>query len=195
MTNKTKYRFTIELMNIEPSIYRIIEVPAGYSFWDLHIAIQDAMGWDGYHLHFFKVTLPRMTIPSVIGIPDDDYEDDTLPGWEVPLYKYFSGHGDDAIYEYDFGDSWVHKIILTDILPQNDIKYPICLDGMRACPPEDCGGIPGYTNLIAILKNKDHDEYDSMIDWLGRSYDPEYFNKSDIIFSDPATRYKEVFSL
>lgn len=87
MTNKTIYRFAIELKDIEPSIYRVIDVPAEYSFWDLHVAVQDAMGWKDCHLHAFRVTLPKMKIPNVIGIPDDEYEDDTLPGWDVPICK------------------------------------------------------------------------------------------------------------
>ena len=80
-------------------------------------------------------------------------------------------------YLYDFGDSWEHTIVVEKILEKDDSKkYPICLEGERACPPEDCGSVPGYYNLMKIRKNKKHPEYKELIvEWLGEDYDPELF--------------------
>jgi hypothetical protein len=85
-------------------------------------------------------------------------------------------------YEYDFGDGWNHDIILEKILPgeENELGKPICLAGRMNCPPEDCGGIRGYSDMLEILKNPDHEEYESFIVWLGGSFNPEYFNLNKV---------------
>lgn len=88
---------------------------------------------------------------------------------------------DSLIYEYDFGDSWEHKIVLEKILPDDgSTETPSCIKGKRACPPEDCGGIWGYANLIEIVQNPKHPEHQEMLKWLGESLDPEYFDLDDI---------------
>lgn len=200
MKKKTVYQFRMVLLDIEPPIWRLIEVPSNYSFWDLHVAIQDSMGWLDYHLHSFSLLPSRKGKPVLIGIPDDEYENNTLPGWEIPITHYFNEPGDEASYDYDFGDGWRHKIILEGIHLQKDgIKYPNCLDGKRACPPEDCGGIPGYYDLVEVLGNKDHEEYENMVYWLSNHaknyhpYDPEYFKPSKVKFWNPKKRWKMAF--
>src|SRR5271169_5630758 len=112
---KIVFQFKISLRDVEPEIWRRIVVPANYSFWDLHVAIQDSMGWLDYHLHSFGVKNPANGVVEEIGIPDDDWIDDEvvfLPGWEIPIANYFQKPGDNATYEYDFGDAWEHEIIL-----------------------------------------------------------------------------------
>ena len=200
MKKKIAYRFKIELSDIEPLIWRLIEVPSTYSFWDLHVAIQDSMGWLDYHLHSFSLLPPRKRKPVLIGIPDDEYEDNTLPGWEVPLTQFFKEPGDEVAYDYDFGDGWHHRIVLEGIyLQEKEKKYPNCLDGKRACPPEDCGGIPGYYNLLEILDNKRHEEHEDMIHWLSghaknyHPYDSESFDPNGVEFWDPKKRWKMAF--
>ena len=85
---------------------------------------------------------------------------------------------DRIAYEYDFGDDWLHDIVLEKILPvDKNKKYPVCVSGKNNCPPEDCGGIYGYTMMLEILKQPDHEEYESYIDWLGGSFDPQFFDK------------------
>ncbi|NLF42957.1 MAG: plasmid pRiA4b ORF-3 family protein, partial [Bacteroidales bacterium] len=85
------------------------------------------------------------------------------------------------LYEYDFGDGWEHDIILEKILPvDNNIKYPVCLTGKMNCPPEDCGGAYGYANLREILKQPDHEEYNDSLEWLGREFDPTFFDKDEV---------------
>jgi len=200
MKKKIAYQFRIELLEIEPLIWRLIEVPSKYSFWDLHVAIQDSMGWLDYHLHSFSILPPGKRKPILIGIPDDEYENNTVPGWDVPLTQYFKEPGDEASYDYDFGDGWQHRIVLEGISLQKDgIKYPNCSNGQRACPPEDCGGIPGYYNLIEVLSNTEHEEYEEMVSWLSNHaknyhpYDPECFELSKVEFWDPKKRWKIAF--
>ena len=148
---KTKglgYQFKVTLMGIDPAVWRRIVVPADYSFWDLHVAIQDSMGWLDCHLHAFRLRNPDTGEAVEIGIPDDDPFDgqpQPLIGWDTPLVAYFRLPGDRADYEYDFGDGWEHEVLLEHItsrLPSG--QYPVCLEGARACPPEDSGGVHGY---------------------------------------------------
>ena len=199
MKKKIAYQFRIELLEIEPLIWRLIEVPSNYSFWDFHVAIQDSMGWLDYHLHLFSLLPPGKRKPIMIGIPDE-YENNTLPGWDVPLTNYFKEPGDEASYDYDFGDGWNHRIVLEAISLQKDgIKYPNCSDGQRACPPEDCGGIPGYYHLIDVLSDREDEEYEDMVYWLSNHaknyhpYDPEYFEPINVEFWDPKKRWKMAF--
>jgi hypothetical protein len=88
-TNKLIYQFRVELLEIEPSIWRRIQVPAEYSFWDLHVAIQDSMGWLDYHLHEYRVKRPHGRKVVEIGIPDTETDREVLSGWEVPISAYF----------------------------------------------------------------------------------------------------------
>ena len=99
------YQFHIKLVGIERTVWRRIQVPAKYSFWDLHVAIQDAMGWLDYHLHAFRVHQKYKRRPLEIGIPLDEYDEEVvIPGWEVSISEYFTVPGQSMEYEYDFGD-------------------------------------------------------------------------------------------
>ena len=190
-------QFRIALVGIEPEIWRRIEVPASYSFWDLHVAIQDAMGWLDYHLHAFS--LPNLETGRVdhIGIPDEDaFEGDIvfLPGWEIPVRRHFGHPGDRGDYEYDFGDDWRHEIVLETVgRREAGTRYPRCLGGARACPPEDCGGIHGYAEVLATIADPHHEEYASTMKWLGRRYDPEAFDPARVRFDDPTKRWRTAF--
>ena len=99
------------------------------------------------------------------------------------INQYFSLQNKKAVYEYDFGDDWVHDILLEKILPaENNIKYPLCIAGTRACPPEYCGGVWGYQSLLEILKDKEAPEYEEILEWVGNDYDPEVFDSTAIKF-------------
>lgn len=190
------YEFKIVLNQISPLISRTIQVPEYYSFWDLHVAIQDAMGWDDCHLHEFKMIDPRDGRESRIGIPDDDFPSNykTFAGWEESIAEYFSLDNPFAEYRYDFGDDWEHTIKLMKILEeQPGIKYPICIDGERACPPEDCGGVWGYENLLEVIADKNHEEYEDMKRWVGGKFDPEFFDPKKVKFDNPHKRWKRAF--
>ena len=127
------------------------------------------MGWENYHLYDFNVNGNRLSIP------DDDWEEKIIDSRKVKLRILKSRQK--FSYTYDFGDCWEHSIMVEKILEKdNSKKYPICLEGERACPPEDCGSVPGYYNLMKIRKNPKHPEYKELIvEWLGEDYDPELF--------------------
>jgi hypothetical protein len=109
--------------------------------------------------------------------PDFDSEDDR----RVKLCDIVRREKQKFTYEYDFGDSWLHEILIEKILlPESGVRYPICLRGKRACPPEDCGGVWGYDDLLKIIKDPDNEEYEEMMDWLGGEYDPEFFDPDSI---------------
>jgi hypothetical protein len=193
---KATYQFKVSLKHIKPKIWRRIEVPAGYSFWDLHVAIQDSMGWLDCHLHAFRIRNEVTGEIDEIGIPDEEglYDDGMIAGWEMPITIYFTKRGVRAHYLYDFGDGWEHEIVLEKIserLPKT--KYPRCLGGARACPPEDCGGIGGYGDLLKIISDPYHEEYESMMEWLGGGYDPEAFDPSSVHFDRPRKRWEMAF--
>jgi hypothetical protein len=197
MATAQVYQFKLVLVGVEPPIWRRIQVPETYSFWDLHVALQDAMGWLDYHLHVFRVTRPGTAFVEQVGIPDDDpFEGDkpTLPGWEIPITLHFPRPGTAVQYEYDFGDGWEHELTLEAILPkQAGQKYPVCVDGARACPPEDCGGVYGYENLLTVIQDPAHEEYESTVEWLGGRFDPDRFDAKRVKFDDPARRYRLAF--
>ncbi len=187
------YDFKVTLLDTDPEVYRRIVVPESYSFWDLHVAIQDAMGWLDCHLHAFRFVESGIT--EGIGIPDDDglADVETLPGWETPIEDYFDV-GDSCIYEYDFGDGWIHRITLHGIfLAEKGRRYPVCMDGAMACPPEDCGGVPGYYRLLEILSDPQHEEFDELLEWLEDPFDPAAFSLSEVKFDNPKKRFKEAF--
>ncbi|MBW2100514.1 MAG: plasmid pRiA4b ORF-3 family protein [Deltaproteobacteria bacterium] len=213
------FQFKITLQDIDPPIWRRIQVPAKYSFWDLHVAIQDAMGWVpakysfwdlhvaiqdamGWfdcHLHAFRFKRPHGKKIIEIGIPiDEAYDINIIPSWKEYIADHCVEPGKTMDYEYDFGDGWRHEILFEGILlKEKGVRYPICLDGERACPPEDCGGVGGYQNLIEILRDPDDEEYQSTMEWLSRwygRYDPEAFDAKRIKFDNPKKRWKMAFS-
>lgn len=196
---KNVYQFKITLKHIKPPIWRRIQVPETYTFWDLHVAIQDAMGWTDSHLHEFAITNPSTGEKAVIGIPDEGFDYDmgrtTLPDTKQKISKWFSEQNNKAEYIYDFGDNWEHAVKLEKILPrEKEIDYPICTAGQRACPPEDCGGIGGYEHFLEIIMDPEHEEYEEMLEWAGGDFDPERFNPDGVFFDDPDDRFEYAFS-
>ncbi len=132
------------------------------------------MGWTDTHLHAFRA-------PSgVYGVPDPDFPGDITNERGVRLDKV-AGEGDVLIYEYDFGDGWEHEIHVEAVEPADSaIRYPRCTGGERACPPEDCGGPPGYADLVAILNDPSHEEHAAMREWAGPDFEPERFDLEEI---------------
>lgn len=197
---KLIYQFKVTLKDTKPPIWRRIQVPSTYTFWDLHIAIQDAMGWMDCHLHEFRVkSLDRRELS--FGIPSDDEFDfvDTLPGWKHKISKYINQYNPTSEYVYDFGDDWRHKVELEEILPaEQDVIYPRCIKGKRACPPEDCGGPWGYVELLEVLADPESEEYEDSKAWVesmkGGAFDPECFNPLEVEFTDPKERFEIAFS-
>ncbi len=113
---------------------------------------------------------------------DDFYEDmDNVDYSKMRIADLLNKEKDKINYEYDFGDGWEHDIVLEKIYSNGDHKNtPVCLTGKNNCPPEDCGGIWGYYNMLEILKQPEHEEYEEYIEWLGEDFGPKYFNKEKI---------------
>ena len=194
------YQFKITLLHTEPSIWRRIQVPSGYSFWDLHVAIQDAMGWTDSHLHMFRMHPPGKQKEINIGIPDNEFDDiEIVAGWHTPLERCFWRPGTRAIYEYDFGDSWEHDLLFEGVLIQEaGFSYPRCLAGENACPPEDCGGVNGYHDLLRTVQDSSQKEHESMVVWLASMvpdnipFDPTRFDAKKVRFDNPKRRLRNL---
>ncbi len=186
------FQFRISLRFIAPEIWRRIQLPYSATFWDLHVAIQDAMGWQDQHMHVFRLPADHPGHFTEVGLPGDDgfwEAEAVLPGWEIKLSQHFRLPGARATYEYDFGDGWELEIELEATPPrEKGIKYPLCLSGERACPPEDCGGVPGYADLLQALKKPKSREARDVATWLGRSFDPEAFSPDSVRFTNPKKR-------
>lgn len=171
----------ITLQNSKPPIWRRILVSSNTTFFKLHHILQTTMGWETCHLYEFNVHNYR------IGELNDEFEDfgygenDLADASSVALKKVITKVKDTFNYEYDFGDGWSHKIIVEKILPRdNKIKYPICIAGKLNCPPEDCGGVWGYYNLLDTIKDKKNPEHQMMLEWFGEGFDEKFFDKDEV---------------
>lgn len=155
---------TVSLRHIVPSIWRKLQLPAEIPLDLLHAALQIAFGWDTSHAHDFRLGELRFALP--------DEDDDLLAIDEqgAPLGALLHGKTK-LVYTYDFGDGWEHEIVAGDMLPQGEAI--VCVEGARACPPEDCGGPPGYQHLLEALADKAHPEHAELRAWAGRTWSPE----------------------
>jgi hypothetical protein len=191
------FQFKVTLKGIKPAVWRRFQVPESYTFWDLHVAIQDVFGWDDYHLHEFELMNPESGEIAAIGIPEGMglFEREILAGWKQRISAWFSKDYRSALYTYDFGDEWEHLVKLEKILPREaKKKYPVCVAGKRACPPEDCGGVWGYGDFLKVLKDPDNEEYEDMLNWVGGKFDPEHFDPQKVRFTDPVRRRRSSFA-
>jgi hypothetical protein len=187
-------QFLIVLPNTDPLVWRRIQVPETYSFWDLHVAIQDAMGWKDYHLHEFEV-VERQGRLRRIGIPDDEMpaERPCVASWRIPIARYLTYGVGPVRYRYDFGDDWEHTLDFEELLSADAGKYPRCVAGASACPPEDVGGTTGYAEFLATIRSSRHPERKRLLEWAGGSFDPRAFDPPTISFDDPRQRFKLAF--
>ncbi|MBN1143976.1 MAG: plasmid pRiA4b ORF-3 family protein [Bacteroidales bacterium] len=171
------HQLTISLDGFEPEIWRSSKINSNSTFEDLHVVIQIVMGWENYHLYEFR------NKNFVIGIePDEDsFADlDLIPADTIKIADVLPRKRSNIMYTYDFGDSWDHKIVVEEIFRDEIILNPVCIAGAMNCPPEDCGGIWGYSELLEIIRNKKHPEHKGVMEWLGGYFDPQYFNLKDI---------------
>ena len=186
-------QFLIVLAGTEPLVWRRIRVPASYSFWDLHVAIQDAMGWLDCHLHLFRVLDPRSGTQVILGIPDPDLVADRSlsASWTEQPVHFTTGSASIFRYTYDLGDSWEHAIVFEGFhyseLPNNE---PELLGGAGACPPEDSGGAEHYSHVVAALRDPSHPDHDEYLEWAGGPIDPTAFSPEDVSFDDPQRRWQ-----
>jgi hypothetical protein len=165
----TVYTLDVRLRDISPPIWRTIEIVGSSTLEDLHFALQVAMGWTNSHLHQFMIGDASYGMADADEADDLDLEDEC--GFRLQdLVK----RGDSFVYEYDFGDSWEHDVTVKQVAKITEPPEPRCTGGARACPPEDCGGIPGYENLLAALADPSHDEHTHLVEW-SENFQPERF--------------------
>jgi len=191
---KVVCQFLVVLPGTDPLVWRRILVPEAYSFWDLHVAIQDAMGWMDAHLHEFEVVDPNGQLQRT-GIPLDDLDDfrPTEAGWEVPIAKVLVHGLGPMRYRYDFGDDWAHTVELEGLEAADGGPYPRCVAGAGACPPEDVGGTRGYADFLQIIRNPAHPEHAETLTWVGGAFDAHAFDPAAVEFDDPRKRWRTAF--
>ncbi len=167
------YQIKVTLLGVQPSVWRYFQVLSESTLYDLHCVLQVVMGWQESHLHMFAAGEDEYaTRYDGMDLGRGVIEDDTVTLAEVAPSK-----GMKFEYLYDFGDSWRHEVLVQNILePDPHATYPVCLGGERACPPEDCGGIWGYEDLLQALRDPEHEEHDELLEWLGGTFDPEAFD-------------------
>ena len=168
----------ITLEGTKPAIWRRVQIEKNTTFFELHHIIQITFGWLNYHMYQFNVDGHKL------GAPDDymanvaSTEEGVIDSRDITLESLIVEPGEKFEYEYDFGDGWIHQIVVEKFLPGIKRKqYPTCTAGKLACPSEDSGGLRGFYDNLKIIKNKKHPEYKDTIRWLGRGYDPAYFDK------------------
>jgi len=166
----------IALMEHRPEIWRRVLVPGSIRLDKLHMVIQETMGWTDSHLHQFRVGA------ATYGVPLEDWEDDEQPESESEYtLRGVVELGDRFFYDYDFGDSWDHEILVERVGTIRPVlKFAVCTDGANACPPEDCGGTSGYAELLEALKNPRHEEHEEYRTWAGTDFDPARFDLAQV---------------
>jgi hypothetical protein len=180
MTRKTSkntaYLLRITLDDITPAIWRRFGVPGQISLDRLHDIIQIVMGWQDCHLHRFDIDGRSYT---------EEPEDSEMEGYEessLRLSDLVSRVDSEFGYEYDFGDGWYHTLAVEGIslVPKGQWACIGCVDGKRACPPEDVGGTDGYREFLAALADPEDPEHDSYLTWCGGSFDPKAFDARQV---------------
>jgi Plasmid pRiA4b ORF-3-like protein len=166
-----------QLRRVKPAVWRRLLVPGGVRLDKFHLVIQTAMGWTNSHLHSF--TVGRRIYGPVY---EEDLEDTIIDVDETTMTLGEVVRTETQIlYEYDFGDSWEHDVVVEDRLSTESVlKFAVCLDGKNACPPEDSGGPGGYRTMLASLADPADDEHDSYLQWLGGPFDPTVFSLAEV---------------
>ena len=167
------YQIKVTLKNTRPRVWRRIQVRSDITLPKLHRVLQRVMGWEDYHLHAFIIG------GTEYGEPDPDFPDELVVISEkwVKLKSLVAGAKEKFTYNYDFGDDWVHELLVEQVgAPEEGARYPVCLAGERACPQEDCGGTIGYAEMLKILRRPRDPEYEGWRTWLRPGYDPERFD-------------------
>jgi pRiA4b ORF-3-like protein len=171
------YQVKITLKYVRPPIWRRVQVRGDITLAKLHEIIQIAMGWFDSHLHQFRMGKVYYGTPDIDEFSELNLKDDS----KAQLGRVLTKLKQKLIYEYDFGDGWEHEILLEKILPpEPGVRYPRCIGGARACPPEDCGGTGGYANFLTAIGDPNHEEHDEYLDWIGGEFDPEEFELDEV---------------
>ena len=166
------YQLKVTLKETSPPIWRRFLVKSDTTLDTLHQILQVVMGWDNYHLHQFNFK------DTYYGVPDPSFDfAEVHDENQFEIRQLLKRVKQKLTYEYDFGDSWEHEVLLEKRLPVDEnVTYPLCVEGKRACPPEDCGGVWGYDGFLEIIRDENHPEHEEMLEWAGGSFDPEAFD-------------------
>jgi pRiA4b ORF-3-like protein len=165
------FQLKVQLREVRPPVWRRVLVPGEVSLAELHAVVQVAMGWTNSHLHEFEVAGARY------GMPDPDWDLDDVADEARVRLSGVAGQGSRLRYAYDFGDGWQHDVIVEKVLSrQPGLRYPCCVAGRRACPPEDVGGPWGYQEFLAAVSDPGHAEHEQWVEWAGGSFDPADFD-------------------
>jgi hypothetical protein len=173
VTAQTKiFELDIVLAEVQPQVRRRVQIPGEVNLAVLHEVVQSAMGWTNSHMHDFQFR------GQCYGSTDPERGlAEGIDERKVRLNQLLVRVGAKMVYTYDFGDSWEHAIVLEKCLPVDpNMAYPACTGGRGACPPEDCGGVGGFYNLLEALQNPRHPEHEELLEWVGKDYDPERFS-------------------
>jgi hypothetical protein len=175
-TERSVCQLKVTLREVNPSVWRRIRIPGSTYLDELHLMIQAAMGWQNCHLHRFVIN------DREYGEPDPDFDDPPIHDEvQFTLRQLVRRAGRHFLYEYDFGDGWVHDVTVEKIIaPDPATEYPICVDGARACPPEDVGGVFGYEEFLEALADPKHEEHESYLEWVGGVFEPEEFDIDEV---------------
>jgi hypothetical protein len=165
------YQIKITLMQVRPVVWRSVLAPDTITLSQLHHILQIVMGWEDSHLHRFVIDR-RRTGSKLSRVESQVLNNETVSlrstvGLLESKFLY---------YEYDFGDGWIHELQVEKASPPTGAQRVLCIGGERCCPPEDCGGAIGYGELLQVLRNPRHSDYEEMLEWVGGSFDPEMFD-------------------
>lgn len=169
------HQLKITLNGIRPPIWRRIQIPSSATLAQLHEVICGAFGWHGGHLHEFDAGGVQY------GEPDPENDFDVADERRMTLRRLAPGAGGSFDYLYDFGDSWDHRILVEKVLDvRPSLHHAVCLGGRRAGPPDDCGGVWGYQELLEVLGDPSHPEYAERVEWVGGEIDPDEFSAREV---------------
>jgi len=169
------YQIKITLAWSKPPIWRRVIVRSDMILDRLHEVIQCAMPWTNSHLHQFVVG------KTSYALPNPEFQNDSLNEQEYRIADIAPGARKKFQYEYDFGDGWRHDLLVEKVLPPDPaLVHPACVDGANACPPEDCGGIPGYYDMLEALANPKHPRHSECMEWMGEEWDAKQFDLDEI---------------
>jgi hypothetical protein len=164
------FQLRVSLVGSEPLVWRRLLVPGSVSMARLHDMFQAAMGWTNSHLHCFTVGGERY------GMQYDEYPEGEIDEKTVKVRRAI-GARQAFQYEYDFGDSWDHEVVVEQsVMSVRGLKHAVCLAGENACPPEDCGGVYGYADLLRVLADAQHEDHEHLMAWAGGPIDPTAFD-------------------
>lgn len=169
------YTLKVTLRGSDPPIWRRFQIEGGATMGELHATLQAVMGWEDCHLHEFQAG--RRSFTAIRPGMERDFVEDFENEDEYLVFEVLARKRSKLKYIYDFGDYWQHEVVVEQIAaPEPGARYPVCLGGASACPPEDSGGIGGYREILEALKEPEHPEYANYREWMSVGFDPVKFD-------------------